>query len=104
MTVRLAQAIGMDRIREMAARFGLERGWAKISPRLGSNEVTLLQLTTAYAELVNGGKRIEPALIERIQDRHGRTVLRRDRGRVRNARALPGRASRRRCCPTSVSR
>jgi penicillin-binding protein 1A len=79
MTVRLAQAIGMGRIKAMAARFGLERGLgANLASALGSNEVTLLQLTTAYAELVNGGKRIEPALIERIQDRHGRTVLRRD--------------------------
>jgi penicillin-binding protein 1A len=79
MTVRLAQAIGMGRIKEMAARFRLERGLGEnLASALGSNEVTLLQLTTAYAELVNGGKRIEPALIERIQDRHGRTVLRRD--------------------------
>jgi penicillin-binding protein 1A len=79
MTVRLAQATGMGRIKEMAARFGLERGLGdNLASALGSNEVTLLQLTTAYAELVNGGKRIEPALIERIQDRHGRTVLRRD--------------------------
>ena len=79
MTVRLAQAVGMDRIREMAARFDLERGLgSNLASALGSNEVTLLQLTTAYAMLVNGGKRIEPALIERIQDRHGRTVLRRD--------------------------
>ena len=79
MTVRLAQAVGMDRIREMATRFDLERGLGNnLASALGSNEVTLLQLTTAYAMLVNGGKRIEPALIERIQDRHGRTVLRRD--------------------------
>jgi penicillin-binding protein 1A len=79
MTVRLAQVIGMARIREMAARFGLERGLGNnLASALGSNEVTLLQLTTAYAMLVNGGKRIEPALIERIQDRHGKTVLRRD--------------------------
>ena len=79
MTVRLAQAVGMGRIREMAARFGLERGLGNnLASALGSNEVTLLQLTTAYAMLVNGGKWIEPALIERIQDRHGRTVLRRD--------------------------
>ena len=79
MTVRLAQAVGMDRIREMATRFDLERGLgSNLASALGSNEVTLLQLTTAYAMLVNGGKRIAPALIERIQDRHGRTVLRRD--------------------------
>jgi penicillin-binding protein 1A len=63
----------------MATRFDLERGLGNnLASALGSNEVTLLQLTTAYAMLVNGGKRIQPALIERIQDRHGRTVLRRD--------------------------
>jgi penicillin-binding protein 1A len=79
MTVRLAQAIGMDRIRDMATRFGLERGLGQnLASALGSNEVTLLQLTTAYAMLVNSGKRIEPALIERIQDRHGRAVEQRD--------------------------
>jgi penicillin-binding protein 1A len=79
MTVRLAQAVGMDRIREMATRFDLERGLGQnLAAALGSNEVTLLQLTTAYAMLVNGGKRIEPALIERIQDRHGRAVAQRD--------------------------
>jgi len=79
MTVRLADAVGMDRVVEMAGRFGLDRGLGQnLAAALGSNEVTLLQLTTAYAMLVNGGKRIEPALIERIQDRHGRTVLRRD--------------------------
>ena len=79
MTVRLAQSVGMDRIRDMATRFGLERGLGQnLASALGSNEVTLLQLTTAYAMLVNGGKRIEPALIERIQDRHGRAVAQRD--------------------------
>lgn len=79
MTVRLAQAVGMDRIVAMAARFDLERGLGhNLASALGSNEVSLLQLTTAYAMLVNGGRRIEPALIERIQDRHGDTVNRRD--------------------------
>jgi penicillin-binding protein 1A len=49
-----------------------------LASALGAGEVDLLGLTTAYATLVNGGKRIRPALIERIQDRHGRTVVRRD--------------------------
>jgi penicillin-binding protein 1A len=79
MTVRLAQAVGMDQIVAMATRFELERGLGRnLASALGSNEVSLLQLTTAYAMLVNGGRRIEPALIERIQDRHGDTVDRRD--------------------------
>jgi penicillin-binding protein 1A len=79
MTVRLAQTIGMERIVAMAERFGLERGLGlNLASALGSNEVTLLDLTSAYASLVNGGKRIHPALIEQVQDRHGRAILRRD--------------------------
>src|SRR5918996_461696 len=79
MTVRLAQTIGMDRVVDMAERFDLERGLGRnLAAALGASEVDLLELTTAYAMLVNGGKRIEPALIERIQDRHGKTVIRRD--------------------------
>ncbi|MCL6609055.1 MAG: penicillin-binding protein 1A [Geminicoccaceae bacterium] len=79
MTVRLAQDIGMERIIDVARRFGIERGLEPyLSNALGSNEVTPLALTTAYAMLVNGGRRIEPYLVERIQDRHGRTVFRRD--------------------------
>ncbi|MGH6917978.1 MAG: penicillin-binding transpeptidase domain-containing protein, partial [Geminicoccaceae bacterium] len=79
MTVRLAQTIGMDRVVEMAERFNLARGLGhNLAAALGANEVYLLELTTAYAMLANGGKRIEPALIERIQDRHGKTVVRRD--------------------------
>jgi penicillin-binding protein 1A len=79
MTVRLAQTIGMDRVVDMAQRFHLARGLGhNLAAALGANEVYLLELTTAYAMLVNGGKRIQPALVERIQDRHGKTVIRRD--------------------------
>ena len=79
MTVRLARDIGMERIIDVARRFGIDRGLEPyLSNALGSNEVTPLALTTAYAMLVNGGKRIEPYLVERIQDRRGRTVFRRD--------------------------
>jgi penicillin-binding protein 1A len=79
MTVRLAQAIGMEQVLDITRRFGIARGMGNnLASALGANEVDLLTLTTAYAMLVNGGKRIEPALIERIQDRHGETVVRRD--------------------------
>ncbi|MCX8101262.1 MAG: penicillin-binding protein 1A [Geminicoccaceae bacterium] len=79
MTVRLAQDIGMERVIDVARRFGIERGLEPcLSNALGSNEVPPLGLTTAYAMLVNGGRKIEPYLVERIQDRHGRTVFRRD--------------------------
>jgi len=45
---------------------------------LGSGETTLLRLTTAYAMLVNGGKRVTPSLIDRVQDRNGKTIFRHD--------------------------
>ncbi len=76
MTVRLAQEIGMSRIIGVAERFGIGEGMTPLlSSALGSNEVTLLRLTTAYAMLVNGGRRVEPVFVERIQDRFGGTVL-----------------------------
>jgi membrane peptidoglycan carboxypeptidase len=53
---------------------------------LGAGETTLIRLTTAYAMLVNGGKRITPTLIDRVQDRNGRTVLRHDRRECRACR------------------
>jgi penicillin-binding protein 1A len=79
MTVRLAQATGMDKVVEMVHRFGIDRGMNNnLAAALGAGEVDLLDLTSAYGSLVNGGKRVKPALIERIQDRHGKTVERRD--------------------------
>lgn len=79
MTVRLAQDIGMERILDVARRFGIDRGLEPyLSSALGANEVTPLALTTAYAMLVNGGRKIEPYLVEHIQDRRGRTLFRRD--------------------------
>jgi penicillin-binding protein 1A len=79
MTVRLAQAIGMDTISGYAKRFGLvEEMPANLSAALGSQETTLLNLTAAYAMLVNGGKKITPSLIDRVQDRNGKTITRID--------------------------
>ena len=79
MTVRLAQDIGMERVVDLASRFGIERNLGEnLAASLGSNEIDLLSLTTAYAMLVNGGHKVEPAMVERIQDRYGETVMRRD--------------------------
>ena len=78
MTVRLANAIGMRSVLDAAARFGLGKFEPHLSTALGSGETTLLRLTSAYAMLVNGGRRIEPAFIERIQNRKGVTIERRD--------------------------
>jgi len=79
MTVRLAQAVGMDKVARTARDFGIAAEMPEIlSMALGAQETTLLKLTTAYAMLVNGGRRITPTLIDRVQDRNGRTVFRHD--------------------------
>ncbi len=79
MTVRLAQTLGMDVVAETAKRFGVVRDMQEtLSASLGSVETTLMQMTTGYAMLVNGGKRITPNLIDRIQDRNGKIVFRHD--------------------------
>jgi penicillin-binding protein 1A len=80
MTVRLAQTIGIEKVAEYAERLGVvDTLPRRLSMALGAGETTLLRLTTAYAMLVNGGKKIRPTLIDRIQDRHGRTVLSHDK-------------------------
>jgi penicillin-binding protein 1A len=79
MTVRLAQTIGMEKVAATAERFGVfDHLPRQLSMALGSGETTPLRLTTAYAMLVNGGKRVTPTVIDRVQDRNGRTVFRHD--------------------------
>ena len=79
MTVRLLMAVGLERVREVAQSFGIyDEMPLMYSMALGAGETTPLQLTTAYAMLANGGRRITPTLIDRIQDRTGRTVYRHD--------------------------
>jgi penicillin-binding protein 1A len=79
MTVRLAQSVGMEKVVKTAHDFGIVEQMPEIlSMALGAAETTLLKLTAAYAMLVNGGKRIVPTLIDRVQDRHGKTVFRHD--------------------------
>jgi len=76
MTVRLAQAIGMNTVADYAQRFGIYDNLPRqLAMSLGAGETTVLKLTAAYAQLVNGGKKITPTLIDRIQDRNGRTVF-----------------------------
>ena len=79
MTVRLADYLGMPMITEVAGRMGIIKDMPEqLSMALGAGETTLLDLTTAYAELVNGGKKIAPTFIDRIQDRRGDTIFRHD--------------------------
>ncbi|HEY7998400.1 MAG TPA: penicillin-binding protein 1A [Pseudolabrys sp.] len=79
MTVRLAQDVGMPLIAEYAKRFGVyDELPPYLSFALGAGETTLLRMVTAYGMFDNGGRRIKPTLIDRIQDRYGHTVYRHD--------------------------
>ncbi|HEV7320250.1 MAG TPA: penicillin-binding protein 1A [Ensifer sp.] len=77
MTVRLANDMGMNLVAEYAERFGI---YDKMPPllamSLGSGETTVLRMVSAYSVLANGGKQIKPSLIDRIQDRYGKTIFR----------------------------
>ncbi len=79
MTVRLAQDVGMPLIGEYAKRFGVYDDLPPyLSFALGAGETTVLRMTAAYSMFANGGKRIKPTLIDRIQDRYGHTIYRHD--------------------------
>ncbi len=79
-TIRLAHEIGIKPIAELAKMFGiLDRPPHQYAIALGAGETTLLKMTKAYAMLTNGGKKIEPTLIDRIQDRHGRILYKHDK-------------------------
>ena len=76
MTVRLAQDTGMEPVAEMAERFGIyDRMDPVLSMALGAGETTLWRLMSAYGALVNGGRRVTPTLLDRVQDREGRTIF-----------------------------
>ena len=79
MTVRLAKDVGMPLIVEYSKRFGIYDDMAPyLSLSLGAGETTLMRMVAGYAMLDNGGKRIKPSLVDRIQDRWGRTIYRHD--------------------------
>ncbi|MEM7776988.1 MAG: penicillin-binding protein 1A [Pseudomonadota bacterium] len=80
MTVRLAQDMGMPLIIEYAQRFGVygEDLLPVLSMSLGAGETTLLRMATAYSVFANGGKKVHATLIDRIQDRWGKTIWRHD--------------------------
>lgn len=79
MTVRLAQFLGMSKIVNKVRMFGIGDGMEPtLAGSLGAGEVTPLQLTAAYGMLVNGGKKITPTFIDKIQDRRGKIIMRRE--------------------------
>ena len=72
MTARVASIIGMEPIAETIERFGImDHTPREYSMALGTGETTPLRMTTAYAMLANGGRRITATLIDRVQDRNG---------------------------------
>ena len=80
MTIRLAQAVGMDVIATYAERFGVYKNMGEhLANALGSQETTLFKMVAAYAMFANGGERVIPTLVDRVQDRWGNTVYRHDR-------------------------
>ena len=79
MTIRLAQEVGMRTVGEYAEKFGVyERLQPVLANALGSQETTLFKMVAAYAMFANGGERVEPTLVDRVQDRYGKTVYRHD--------------------------
>ncbi len=80
MTARIAYEMGPERVLQYGQRLGVygENTSAVFALALGAGETTLMRMTTAYGMFVNGGRWVQPILIDRIQDRSGRTVFRRD--------------------------
>ena len=82
MTIRLAREIGMDVVADYAERFGVyDRMRLFLANSLGAQETTLYKMISAYAMFANGGERVEPTLVDRIQDRYGKTIYRHDESR-----------------------
>jgi len=80
MTVRIAQKVGFEKISRITNNFGIYNDVPELlSVSLGSAETTLIQLTNAYCSFVNGGKKVTPIFIDRIQDRRGKTIFNSDK-------------------------
>ncbi|GGL62746.1 penicillin-binding protein 1A [Wenxinia marina] len=79
MTIRLAQEVGMDIVARYAEEFGVYDEMNHVlANALGSQETTLYRIVAAYAMFANGGERVEPTLVDRVQDRWGNTIYRHD--------------------------
>lgn len=79
MTIRLAEEVGMDTVAAYAEKFGVYDNLGRfLANSLGSEETTLYQMVAAYAMFANGGERVQPTLVDRVQDRYGKTIYRHD--------------------------
>jgi len=80
MTVRIAEQVGLNKISKITNSLGIYNDIPELlSVSLGSAETTLIKLTNAYCTFVNGGKKVKPILIDRIQDRRGKTIFKADK-------------------------
>ncbi len=85
MTVRIAQNLGVEKIVDFSKALKIyDNPEELLSISLGSAETTLLKLTSAYSVFVNGGKLVEPILIDRIQDSEGNTIFNNDKRKCVN--------------------
>ncbi|WP_306130267.1 penicillin-binding protein 1A [Roseovarius sp. MMSF_3350] len=79
MTIRLAEEVGMETVANYAEKFGVYDDMKPfLANSLGSEETTLYNMVAAYSMFANGGERVRPTLVDRVQDRYGRTVYRHD--------------------------
>jgi len=79
-TVKMASQVGLEKVSETISRFGISNNPPAIySSVLGSIETSLTNVVTAYSIIVNGGKKVSPEIIEKIQDRDGKTIYKKDK-------------------------
>jgi len=89
MTVRVAQKVGFEKISEIANSLEIYKDIPELlSVSLGSAETTLVQLTNGYCAFVNGGKKVNPIFIDRIQDRRGKTIFNADKRKCKGCKEI----------------
>lgn len=95
MTVRLAQDVGMPLIQEYSRRFGIYDNMPPyLSYALGAGETTLLRMAAGYSMFANGGRKIKATLIDRVQDRYGKTIFKHDDRQCQGCEAQPQQSGR----------
>ena len=89
MTIRLAQDVGMNVVAEYAEQFGVYNNMNQVlANSLGAQETTLFKMVAAYAMFANGGERVEPTLVDRVQDRWGKTIYRHDKRQCQGCKSV----------------
>lgn len=87
-TIRVAEAVGMSKVAQYAKAFGVDDDVrALLSHALGASETPLINVVSAYARIANGGKLVRASVIDRVQDRNGKTIYRHDQRPCRNCTA-----------------